>query len=117
MRFATDGNPGQRADSVSTVFPPFPPRGRAVGRPPLLLEPHSGNETVMSPSVYRQVSFAAPGASVGEAGQALDDILVRHRRGRLLADRTSAERDLAHDMTDENSVRLLGMVREQVRGG
>ncbi len=70
----------------------------------------------MSPSVYRQVSFAAPGASVREA-QALDDILAWHRRGRLLADRTSAERDLAHDMTDENSVRLLGMVREQVRGG
>ncbi len=76
-----------------------------------------GLEIVMSPSVYRQVSFAAPGASMREAAQALDDILDWHRQGRLLADRTSAERDLAHDMTDENSVRLLGMVREQVRGG
>ncbi len=75
-----------------------------------------GLRTVLSPLVYRQASFAAPGGAPEEAAKALDDILTRHRREKLKADRVAAEQDLAQAWNDTNDTRLLRIVREEVGG-
>ena len=72
---------------------------------------------VLSPRTYRQASFAAPEAQPDEAAILLQDILARYRSSRLQPDRAAAERDLAGDMTEANSDRLLGIVREQDNSG
>ena len=72
-------------------------------------------QLVMNPRVYRQASFAAPDAGPDMAEAALHDILAWHRRQRLAADRSAAEEMLAADLTQANSDRLLGIVREQAR--
>ncbi len=72
---------------------------------------------VLSPRVYRQASFAAPGALPEEAASALQEILAWHRNARLAPERVAAERNLAGDMTEANSDRLLGIVREQDNSG
>ena len=68
---------------------------------------------VLNATIYRQATFAAPEASVEDAARALTDIVAWHRRHRLAADRAAAKRELADDMTSENSERLLEIVREQ----
>ena len=73
--------------------------------------------TVLSQTNYRQAQFAAPDAPADEAARALSDIIASYRRRRLVADRALAKRDLADDMTSENSERLLGIVREQSNSG
>ena len=75
-----------------------------------------GLRTVLSPLVYRQASFAAPGGAPEEAAKALDDILTRHRWEKLKADRVAAEQDLAQAWNDTNDTRLLRIVREEVGG-
>ena len=75
-----------------------------------------GLRTVLSPVVYRQASFAAPGGAPEEAAKALDDILAWHCRERLKADRAAAEKDLAQAWNDANDTRLLRIVREEVGG-
>lgn len=72
---------------------------------------------VLQSRVYRQASFAAPDANPDEAASALQDILAWHRNARLKTERVAAERDLAGDMTETNSDRLLGIVREQNNTG
>lgn len=72
---------------------------------------------ILNPRVYRQASFAAPDARLEEAASALQDILWRYRNARLEPERAAAERELASDMTEANSDRLLGIVREQNNSG
>ncbi len=76
-----------------------------------------GLRTVLSPTVYRQASFAAPGGAPEEAAKALDDILVWRSQEKLRADRVAAEQDLAQAWNDSNDTRLLRIVREEVGGG
>ncbi len=75
-----------------------------------------GLRTVLSPMVHRQASFAAPGGAPEVAAKALDDILARHRREKLKADRVAAEQDLTQAWNDTNDTRLLRIVREEVGG-
>ncbi|MCZ6591952.1 MAG: DNA primase [Alphaproteobacteria bacterium] len=72
---------------------------------------------VLNATIYRQAQFAAPEASAEEAARALTDIIAWHRRHRLAEDRVAAKRELADDMTSENSERLLEIVREQTGTG
>ncbi len=76
-----------------------------------------GLRAVLSPTVYRQASFAAPGGAPEEAAKALDDILTRQGREKLKADRMAAERDLSQSWNEGNDQRLLRIVREEVGGG
>ena len=76
-----------------------------------------GLRAALSPVVYRQASFAAPSAAPEEAAKALDDILTRHGRGKLKADRVAAAQDLARTWNDENDSRLRHIIREEVGGG
>ncbi len=73
--------------------------------------------TVLNAKTYRQALFAAPDASAEDAAQALTDIVSTYRRQRLAADRAVAKRELADEMTSENSERLLDIVREQTGTG
>ena len=68
---------------------------------------------VLNAKIYRQALFAAPEASAEDAARALTDIIASHRSHRLDMDRAAAKRELADDMTSENSERLLEIVREQ----
>ena len=72
---------------------------------------------VLNAKIYRQALFAAPEASAEEAARALTDIIASYRSHRLEVDRTAAKRDLADDMTSENTERLLEIVREQTGTG
>jgi DNA primase len=72
---------------------------------------------VLNPRLYRQASFVAPEAGTSDAGAALQDILDRCRSAQMISDRVAAERELAGDMTETNSDRLLGIVREQTGSG
>ncbi len=72
---------------------------------------------VLSATIYRQALFAAPEASAEEAARALTDIIAWHRRHRLEVDRAAAKRELADDMTSENTERHLDIVREQTGTG
>ncbi len=72
---------------------------------------------VLNATTYRQALFAAPDAPADDAAKALGDIVAWHRRDRLAVDRAAAKRDLADDMTSENSERLLEIVREQTNTG
>ncbi len=72
---------------------------------------------VLSVKTYRQALFAAPDASAEEAARALTDIVSTYRRQGLAVDRAAAKRDLADEMTSENSERLLDIVREQTGTG
>ena len=74
-------------------------------------------QLVMNPRIYRQASFAAPGAGPDVAETALHDILDWHRRQRLGADRAAAAETFAADSTQANSDRLLGIVRELAQDG
>ena len=78
---------------------------------------HSGYQkplaAVLNAKIYRQALFAAPEASADDAARALSDIIASHRSHRLDTDRAAAKRELADDMTSENSERLLEIVREQ----
>jgi len=69
--------------------------------------------TVLNAKTYRQARVAAPQASATEAARVLSDIVSTYRRQRLAVDRMAAKRDLADEMTSENSERLLEIVREQ----
>lgn len=72
---------------------------------------------VLNAKIYRQALFAAPEASAEEAARALTDIIASYRSHRLDADRTAAKRELADDMTSENTERHLEIVREQTGTG
>ena len=72
---------------------------------------------VLSAKTYRQALFAAPDASAEEAARALTDIVSTYRRQGLAVDRAAAKRELADEMTSENSERLLDIVREQTGTG
>lgn len=72
---------------------------------------------VLNATIYRQALFAAPEASAEEAARALSDIIAWHRRHRLEVDRAAAKRELADDMTSENTERHLDIVREQTGTG
>ena len=72
---------------------------------------------VLNAKIYRQALFAAPEASAEEAARALTDIVASHRSHRLETDRTAAKRDLADEMTSENTERHLEIVREQTGTG
>jgi len=72
---------------------------------------------VLNAKTYRQALFAAPEASAEEAARALTDIIASYRSHRLEVDRTTAKRDLADDMTSENTERHLDIVREQTGTG
>jgi DNA primase len=72
---------------------------------------------VLNATTYRQALFAAPDASAEDAARALTDIVASHRRHRLAVDRAAAKRELADEMTSENSERLLNIVREQTGTG
>ena len=72
---------------------------------------------VLNANIYRQALFAAPEAKAEDATRALTDIIAWHRSSRLEVDRTAAKRELADDMTSENSERLLEIVREQTGTG
>ena len=81
----------------------------------------SGHETplgqVLHPQVYRQASFAAPDATVADARAALEEILARFRRERLVADRAAAKEELADDNNETKSRKLLELVREESGAG
>jgi hypothetical protein len=75
-------------------------------------------ETVLHAQVYRQASFAAPGATILDARAALDEMLARFiGRPRLQIDRAEAEKELADDNNEPNSSKLLNLVREQSSAG
>ncbi len=76
-----------------------------------------GLRAATSPMVYRQASFAAPGAAPEEAAKALDDILTRHGKDKLKADRVAAAQDLARMWNDENDSRLRHIIQEEIGGG
>ncbi len=81
----------------------------------------SGHETplgqVLHPQVYRQASFAAPDATIADARAALEEILARFRRERLVADRAAAKEELADDNNETKSRKLLELVREESGAG
>ncbi|MGB0625934.1 MAG: DNA primase [Alphaproteobacteria bacterium] len=81
----------------------------------------SGHETplgqVLHPQVYRQASFAAPDATIADARAALEEILARFRRERLVADRAAAKEELADDNSETKSRKLLELVREESGAG
>lgn len=68
---------------------------------------------VLNPQVYRQASFAAPDAAPEAGRVALREMLTRFGRGRLAAERAAAEKDLADEMNEPNSNRLLTILRDQ----
>jgi DNA primase len=80
-----------------------------------------GHETplgqVLHPRVYRQASFAAPDATIADARAALEEILARFRRERLVADRAAAKEELADDNNETKSRKLLELVREESGAG
>ena len=67
--------------------------------------------------VYRQASFAAPDATVADARLALDEMLLRYGRPRMVADRAEAKKELADDMREPQSNKLLNLVREESGAG
>ena len=81
----------------------------------------SGLETqlgqVLHSQVYRQASFAAPDAIIAEARAALEEILARYRRERLVADRAAATKDLTDNNNETNARKLLELVREESGAG
>ncbi|HCP01623.1 MAG TPA: DNA primase, partial [Rhodospirillaceae bacterium] len=64
-------------------------------------------EQVLHSQVYRQASFAAPDATIANARAALEEILARHRRERLVADRVAAKQELADENNETKSNKLL----------
>lgn len=72
---------------------------------------------VLHAQVYRKASFAGPEATVTEARAALNEMLFRYGRGRLVADRAEAKKELADDMSEPNSNKLLNLVREESGAG
>lgn len=72
---------------------------------------------VLHSQVYRKASFAGPEATVTEARAALIEMLLRYGRGRLVADRAEAKKELADDMSEPNSIKLLNLVREESDAG
>lgn len=72
---------------------------------------------VLHAQVYRKASFAGPEATVTEARAALNEMLLRYGRGRLVADRAEAKKELADDMSEPNSNKLLNLVREESGAG
>jgi DNA primase len=72
---------------------------------------------VLNAQVYRQASFAGPGATVPEARAALDEMLASFARSRLKKDRADAKKELEDDMSERNAEKLLNLVREGTRAG
>ena len=72
---------------------------------------------VLHAQVYRQASFAGPEATVTDARAALNEMLLRYGRGRMVADRAEAKRELADDMSEPKSNKLLNLVREESGAG
>ena len=72
---------------------------------------------VLNAQVYRQASFAGPGATVLEARAALDEMLASFARSRLKMDRADAKKELEDDMSERNAEKLLNLVREGSRAG
>jgi hypothetical protein len=72
---------------------------------------------VLNAQVYRQASFAGPGATVPEARAALDEMLASFARSRLKKDRADAKKELEDDMSERNAEKLLNLVREGSRAG
>lgn len=68
---------------------------------------------ILNAKIYRQAKFAAPEASVDIVSNALVEIIASYRSNSLNNDRKAAEKELADEMTTENSERLLEIVREQ----
>jgi DNA primase len=73
--------------------------------------------TVLHSRVYRQASFASPEASIAEARSALNDMLAGYRRGQLAADRAAIKEELAEDVNEQSSRKMLNMVRESSGAG
>ena len=74
-------------------------------------------EMLLHVQVYRQASFAAPDATVADARLALDEMLLRYGRPRMVADRAEAKKELADDMREPQSNKLLNLVREESGAG
>lgn len=74
-------------------------------------------EGVLHAQVYRQASFAGPEATVTDARAALNEMLLRYGRGRMVADRAEAKKELADDMSEPKSNKLLNLVREESGAG
>ena len=68
---------------------------------------------ILNAKIYRQAKFASPEASVDIVSNALVEIIASYRSNSLNNDRKAAEKELADEMTTENSERLLEIVREQ----
>ena len=68
---------------------------------------------ILNAKIYRQAKFASPEASVDMVSNALVEIIASYRSNSLNNDRKAAEKELADEMTTENSERLLEIVREQ----
>mgnify|MGYP003329319466 FL=1 len=61
--------------------------------------------------------FAAPGSSKDLAASALEEIVLSYRFKRLRVDRDVAKEELADEMNEENSNKLLEILREQSGSG
>ncbi|MDE0780650.1 MAG: DNA primase [Alphaproteobacteria bacterium] len=72
---------------------------------------------VLHSQVYRQASFSAPDATILDARTALDEMLQRYGRGQIVADRAEAKKELAEDMSEPKSNKLLNLVREESDAG
>ena len=72
---------------------------------------------VLNKKIYRQALFAAPGSSKDLAASALEEIVLSYRFKRLRVDRDVAKEELADEMNEENSNKLLEILREQSGSG
>jgi hypothetical protein len=68
---------------------------------------------ILNAKIYRQAKFASPEASVEMVSTALVEIIASYRSNSLNSERRAAKKELADEMTTENSERLLEIVREQ----
>tara|TARA_B110000116_G_scaffold131258_1_gene113916 strand:- start:4585 stop:6390 length:1806 start_codon:yes stop_codon:yes gene_type:complete len=68
---------------------------------------------ILNAKIYRQAKFASPEASVEMVSTALVEIIASYRSNSLNSERRAAKKELAEEMTTENSERLLEIVREQ----
>jgi len=68
---------------------------------------------ILNAKIYRQAKFASPEAPLDMVSTALVEIIASYRSSSLNSDRKAAKKELADEMTAENSERLLEIVREQ----
>ena len=72
---------------------------------------------VLNKKIYKQALFAAPSSSKDLAASALEEIVLSYRFRRLKVDRDVAKEELADEMNEENSNKLLEILREQTGSG